>query len=973
MATLHIHLFGQLRLFWNERPYPFKTLPKVEPLLAYLLLHQHTPAQRDSLAFKLWPDTAEKQAKGRLRRHLYELRRALPPVPDEQPWLLITAQTVQWNPAAPYWLDVAAFEHLSQQPHRLAEAIALYTGELLPDVGEPWLVLPRQRLQNTYQKNLSQLITNNYQQGDWHQAVMYAEQLLRSDAYNETAMQHLLALLYGLRERTTAVSRYQQFQAQLEAELAVAPLPETTAVYQAILDKQESTTVFALADLATKTTGTTTTPQRQPAPGDIPNLLRPLVGRTRELAALLEFLSNARPIRLLTLTGIGGIGKTQLAIATATQLQTTYAHDFPDGCYFVPLASLTKPEQVWTAVADTLNLKVKGGNTPLVAVREHLRYKQCLLVLDNFEHLLQTAPELHTLLQAASQLQIIVTSITPLHIAGEQEYPLRPLQLPDETMSVEQLAQIESVALFTAVAQAANPHFQLDETNAVAIARICQQLDGIPLAIELAAARSKHLPTAVLQQQLAASQQLLADPTHARPARHHSLTTALQWSYDLLSTEEKQLLQQLAHFPDSFSLTAVSAICFQRSITTIDIFVADVFNQLTQLADKHLIFASSRPCVEGVLRFDMLRTVRQFLLTQPPSHLDVAWQLRYVNYYADIIWPLTKEWQSAISRWQLWLNNEAENVRQALNWAIAAAAKADFALPGVKIITGMVPYWETAVHLTEAVFQIERFDPLLPYCPPDVQVRFLRAAGAIADMAGIVDAVAFDYRERALQRAQQLEDRELICMCLDAYGSSANRRGVFERAEPLLRQALVLETELNQGQMRYRQASIMMNLSIVIKKQGGDVAEVLHLQEACVHFLRSQERPSDLAKALLSLCHTCRDVGRYQDDAACLHEGLQIGQQLNDRFVQIVFLTAVADHTEFHNQLTICVQLYGAFLTLSQKFNIGWPPYYQDGFARELDKFRQQLTPEAYALAWDKGARLSLPEAVAFAHQSIIN
>ena len=179
-------------------------------------------------------------------------------------------------------------------------------------------------------------------------------------------------------------------------------------------------------------------------------------------------------------------------------------------------------------------------------------------------------------------------------------------------------------------------------------------------------------------------------------------------------------------------------------------------------------------------------------------------------------------------------------------------------------------------HLTEATFQIERFAPLLPHCPRDVQVRFLRAAGAIADMAGIPDDAAFVYRERALRLAQQLEDRDLICLCLDAYGSSANRRGAFDRAEPLLRQALALE----------------------------------------------QARPSDLAKALLSLCHTYRKTGDLTADAACLHEGLQIGQQLNDRFVQILFLTAVADHAEFHKQLTTCVQLYGAFLSLSQKFNI---------------------------------------------------
>lgn len=971
MATLHIHLFGQLRLFWQERPYPFKALPKVTPLLAHLLLQRDTPTPRDSLAFKLWPDATEKQAKGRLRRHLYDLRRALPPAPDDQPWLLVSPQTVQWNPAAPHWLDVAAFTHLSRQPQRLAEATALYTGELLPDEGETWLVLPRQQLQSQYQQNLSQLIAGNCRQEDWHQARVYAEQLLHSDAYNEKGMQQLMALLYALGERATAVSRYQQFQQQLEAALDVPPLPETTAVYQAILDKQEITAVFILAELAPEPAAGA---KEQPAPGNIPHPLRPLIGRTQALADIVRFLTGDPPARLLTVTGIGGIGKTQLTIAAATKLQTAYGHHFADGCYFVPLASLSDPDQVWTAVADTLHLKVKSPLSPFAAVRGHLRYKQCLLVLDNFEHLLPAAPQLHTLLQTTPQLQVIVTSIIPLRLVGEQEYPLRPLQLPLAVASPADLAPIESVALFTAVAQAASPHFRLDADNAAIVAQICQQLDGIPLAIELAAARSKHFPTAVLRQQLAASQQLLlADTTQTRPARHHSLTAALQWSYDLLSADEKQLLRQLAHFPDGFSLAAVSAICFQQPVTTIDAFDAPVFNRLTQLADKHFIHAASRPCVEGVLRFDILRPIRSFLLAQPGAEVERDWRRRFVTYYADIIWPLAKAWQEAVAKWRLWLDNEAENVRQALNWAIAAEDEAEFALAGVKMVTGMVPYWETAAHLDNATFQIERFDPRLPHCPAAIQIRFLRAAGAIADMAGMPDADAFAYRERALQLAQQLEDQELLCLCLDAYGSSANRRGAFERAEPLLRQALVLEAELNQGQMRYRQASIMMNLSIVIKKQGGDRVEVLQLQEGCVRFLRAQARPSDLAKALLSLCHTYRDVGKHEQAAACLREGLQIGQQLNDRFVQLLFLTAVADHAEFHNRLAACVQLYGAFLTLSQKFNIGWPPYYQDEFARELAKFRPLLTPEAYAIAWEKGARLSLGEAVAFARQTIID
>ncbi len=973
MEQLQIYLLGQLRLFVGERPFPFKSLPRVKTLLAYLLLHPDNPIPRNKLAFTLWPDVPETKAKSRLRRHIYELRQALPPTTEELPWMIVNAQTIQWNPAAPCWLDTAAFNYLIRQPNRLAEAIALYTGPLLPDEDESWLLLPRQQLQNGYQQTLQQLIEHNWRQDDWQQALVYAQQLLHSDPFHEKGIQQLLALLYGLGERATAVSRYQQFTDQLMADLEVPPLPETTAVYDAIHANEETTAVFALAELVAPPVAPQETATKHPTSGNIPNLLQPLIGREQELAELIQFMIGKSPVRLLTLTGISGIGKTHLAIATAIQLQNHYATCFPDGCFFLTLASLSQPEQVWTTIANQLQVKVKGQNDPFAVLREHLRYKQCLLILDNFEHLLTAVPALQTLLQAAPQLQILVTSIVPLGIIGEQEYPLHALQLPAlaEKAAITTLMQNEAVAFFTAIAQTANPHFQLDEKNSTDVVKICHQLDGIPLALELAAAQSKHLTPTLLQQQLVVSQQLVSQATTTRPDRHQSISAALQWSFDLLTDAEKELLLQLSYFPDSFSLTAVSVICFQHSITEIDAFDADIFNRLTQLANKHFIYSVNRPTVEGVIRFAMLRTIRHFLREQFPPAIDLSWQLRYLNYYAQSIWPLRIEYHDNAPKWQRWLENETENVRQALNWAYTSDDESQFAPLGVKIVIGMGPYWETAMHLTEALFQFQRFDSRLNNCSPETQIRFLRAAGTIADLVGLPDDVAFDYRERALALARQGEDPELICYCLDTFGSSANRRGDFARGERMLREALALEKEMHPQQIRYRQASIMMNLSIAIKRNSADIEQALTLQEGCVDFLRTQNRPSDLAKAILSLGHTYRGIGNHQKDAACIREGLQIGQKLNDRFVQILFLTAVAEHAKFHHQFADSVQVYGALLTLSQTFHIGWPPYMQEGFTRDLETCHGQITATAYTLAWEKGTRLSLEEAVSLAHQII--
>jgi tetratricopeptide (TPR) repeat protein len=235
--------------------------------------------------------------------------------------------------------------------------------------------LERQSLHTQYVQTLAQLVTAQWQAGDWPQAVIYAQQALAEDGFNEAVLRHYLALRHAQGDRTTAVSRYQEFAQQLKEELDVEPLPETTAVCAAIQNNQTAEQIFALAELkAAPEEAPTTRPLRQ-TPGTVPAPLRPLVGRTAEQAALIKLLTAQPPVRLLTLTGIGGIGKTQLAIAVATHLQTHCAAQFADGCYFVPLASLTTPAQVWTAVADRLGIKTNNKNSPFAQLQEQLRYK----------------------------------------------------------------------------------------------------------------------------------------------------------------------------------------------------------------------------------------------------------------------------------------------------------------------------------------------------------------------------------------------------------------------------------------------------------------------------------------------------------------------------------------------------------------------------------------------------------------------
>ncbi len=964
-------------MFVGERPFPFKALPKVTPLLAYLLLHQDTPTDRDVLAFKLWPDGMEKQARTRLRRHLYDLRRALPASLEDQEWLLITSQTVQWNPAAPTWLDVAAFEHLSQQPHRLAEAIALYTGDLLPDIDETWLFLAREQWQRRYLQTLGKLIEQNWQQQDYRQALIYSQQALTEDALNEEMMRQQLALHYALGDRATAVQLFNDFTTRLRTQLDVEPMAETTAVYTAIQQEQATDHIAALAGFTNPSRSNpqsfdklrTGTPTSQPAiPHNLSLPLRPLIGRQQELQELSDLLTAVNPARLITLIGTAGIGKTRLAMALAHHLRQEQASLFPDGIFLVSLAPINEAARLPETIAMVLSTKPKPKQTYLDALVEQLRYKQLLLVLDNFEHVMEAALTVAALLKTLPGLHVIVTSQVALDLYGEQEYPVLPLQLPDKQAPLAVLQEAEAIALFVMAVKATQPRFKLTAENATAVSEICIRLDGLPLAIELAAARCKHYPPAQLLSQLQDNMALLTNRYRDVSTRHQTLAAAIQWSFDLLDDEAKALFVRLSLFADGFSPTAVSHI----------LFIADypVTEMLIALAERNLIYTTAEAQADGEQRFAMLHTIRLFALQKWAELEDKAsLQTRYLNYYATVLQPVSSQWHSnKQADWNRWISVEEENIRQALAWSIGDPHLPGQTEAGILIATSLATgYWEAKAQLKEAVRIIQLADNYADDVSAETAVRFLRAAGTIADVAGLDDEVAYRYRDKALQRAYQTENQELIILCLDAYGSCANRRGDFARAEEFLTKALALAEKENSDAMFFRRASIMMNLAISIKSTQNDLEQALTLQERSLAIVRSLERPSDIAKSLLSLANTYRHLGYTQQHAACLREGLQIGREIDNKFAQILLLIGTINHAHLQERIGQAIQLLSAVMTISQKMDIQWTPHIKRKFDDELSEFRPKVSAEKFTASWSKGAAMSLDQAVTFALDTVLN
>ena len=335
VGMLKIYLFNSFRPFYDDVLLPIPLLPKTLPLWAYLLLHQDTAVKRDTVAFSLWPDVAESKARGNLRRHLHRLQQALPTRADGQPWIIRKRKTIQWN-MKDTWTDVSSFTHLITQ-ERYQEAIDLYSGDLLPDMDEEWVMPIRHELQQTYLQVLMRLMSQAYENKYIAEAIQYAEQILATDPFREDIVQLLMRFHYESGDRASGLQKFETFAAFLDAELGVEPMPETAELHQSLLDN-------------TLETKTAVSPQPAPfkqksLPNNLPFPLTPLLGRQGELTTISQRLCQPET-RLFTLTGLGGVGKTRLAVAVGQQLVTDASACFPDGVYWVSLAEETEAENV---------------------------------------------------------------------------------------------------------------------------------------------------------------------------------------------------------------------------------------------------------------------------------------------------------------------------------------------------------------------------------------------------------------------------------------------------------------------------------------------------------------------------------------------------------------------------------------------------------------------------------------------------
>ncbi len=897
---------------------------KRRALLAVLLLDANHVVSRDRLIDALWGEEPPDTARNTIQVYVSQLRKLLPE------GVLETAAPGYKLVIEPEAVDLFEFMRLSEEGRTalgtgdaagaadaLRAALALWRGAPLADFAwEPFAQTEIVRLEELRLAALEDRIEADLSLGRHGQLIAELERLVAEHPLRERLRAQLMLALYRSGRQADALAVYQRARRTLVDELGIEPSDALRQLERAILAHDPSLNVPQAAR---------TSPRRLPTPPT------PLLGREQELAALAD-LVRSEDTRLVTLVGTGGIGKTRLAIELVRRL----GPEFRQGAAVATLATLRDPALVARAILDALEIP-EVGHDPEDVLLGTLANSELLLLVDNFEQVLPAARSIARLLDGAPALKVIVTSRAPLHVAAEREFPVPPL------------ADDEAAELFIARAQAANPDFALSEQNAAAVAELCARLDGLPLAIELAAARTKLLPPAALLSRLGNRLQLLTGGRRDAPEHQQTLRMTLDWSYDLLEPDAQRLFAQLGVFAGGCTLASAEAACRADG---------SILEGLAALVDESLVV--QRETAAGEPRFSMLEIVREYALERL-SDSDEGDETRrrhlehFVAFAEEAEPKLADRDQIA---WFARLEDEHDNLRAALAFALDNGDSSS----ALRLVVGVRRFWQIHGYLAEGRQAMESALAITPDEPSELRAKALNMAGILAGEQGEFDAARVNFNA-ALEDARAVGSTRTISTALVNLGNLAFFGGELDAARDLYKESIEYFVALGdvRGEALAKENVGLMTLT------ADDVPEAVTWLTAALELAREVGDDREIGAASRSLAAAMIELGETTNAASLLAESLAVAREVGEPHGIAVCLDTFAGLAATSGEVKRAATLFGASDAVRASIGAQRQPDGQILYDRWLARTLAHLDTKSYSTHYEDGRALTLDDACALA------
>jgi predicted ATPase/DNA-binding SARP family transcriptional activator len=880
---IHLRLFGSCEFRCADRNVHLETA-KTSALLAYLVL-QRAPQPRHKLIGLLWSNLPEASARANLRHALWHLRSKFDS-PQHTPLILTEQQTIAFNPAAPYSLDVEEFEQRlkretelttdSTRPDNratlLREAMDLYRGDLLEGfyvddapAFEEWLLVERERLRALATETLHRLVTYYIGWGEYADGLEYARRLLAMEPWSEDAHRQMMRLLALSGQRTAALAQYETCRRVLAEELNAEPSPETQSLYESIQASQDLGQPHAQ------------TPMRA-----LPLQTTPFVGRETELAKIDQLLRDSA-CRLLTLLGPGGIGKTRLAVRAAA---TTDA--FRDGVFFVPLAGVGSADLIVSALATALGFSFHGGENPRAQLFDYLRDREMLLVVDNFEHLLDATALLTEIIQTAPRVKILITSRERLNLGAEWIFQVEGLEYPKDErgrmkdegtplssfiLHPSSFDSYSAVQLFMQGARRVRLGFVLAEKDKPIVVRLCRMVEGMPLAIELAAAWTRALTCQEIAREVERGLDFLATTQRDLPARHRSMRAVFEHSWQLLTEAERAVFKRLSVFRGSFDRSAAKQIAQATP------------QVLAALVDKCFL----RYTPSG--RYAMHELLRQYGEEKMSAGETILARDHHSHYFAGFLHSSEDQLRAGAERKTLdEIIAEMDNVRAAWDWMVQHCQTQELK----HSCTSLFRVYETRLHLQEGVrmfgLSVEAMRQAAPH-PGNrlVLATLLRLQGRLCGMLGDQE-LAKQLLSEALEIAREQGEKKEEAFALNNLGILAMMVGEYAQAKQYYQASLAIKRELGEPNAI---AITLVNL-IQVAYLMGEYAQGTALAHETIAYAQSLGRNGLVASCKYFLGEITRALGHTEQARRWYEEALALYRDLMEHWAIAVCLDGLA-------------------------------------------------------------------------------